>query len=142
VPAESLIGYATDNKPPVQQAKSSTGNLNSRWRPREASVLRWQRVILRSNPIIKSRDTFCNGAVLTAIKIPACFQSVPDDPTAAIGTSRRQFLNGAFKAVKNVTFVVFNDLETFVVTVSTCNTFTHEYVLCNQLAVSVHQLVI
>jgi hypothetical protein len=62
------------------------------------------------------------GAAEDAIPI---FHIVADDPATAMRTFRRERVNGAFKAVKDMLFLFENHFERFVVVVSANFTLSH-----------------
>jgi len=56
---------------------------------------------------------------------PVIFQSVPNDPDAAMGARRRHCLDGALETIEGVPFAVSDDLECLIVVVPADFTLSH-----------------
>jgi len=68
-------------------------------------------------------------AVGTAKDAVAFFHPVADNPATTMGAARRQFLDGAFKAVEYKSISCHRDLERLVVVVATNIAFSHCHLL-------------
>jgi len=69
--------------------------------------------------IFEAGNTLVLGAMGATEKRAIVFDSVADNFTAAMGTCRRQCMNGAFEGIKDVFLAVHRDEKHFVIIVAT-----------------------
>src|SRR5262245_19537004 len=75
--------------------------------------------------ILRLRDSGLTRAIGAAIESVLGLDAVPDDPAAAVGADRGQFLNRAFEAVEDMLPAGRDHLEGQVIIVSAHFTFGH-----------------
>ena len=72
----------------------------------------------RLHAVTQSRDPILLGAVIAAVESAFFFQTVSDDPNAAMPAGRRQGVNRALETVKRVGLAPHNDFEGLIVVVA------------------------
>ena len=79
----------------------------------------------RSGAVAHLRDTFLFGAMGAAVDRTVVFHSMPHNMRAAMGAGRREGLDCAFEAVKDVILAVQNDLKRLVVVIAASLAYRH-----------------
>jgi hypothetical protein len=81
----------------------------------------------RLDAVTQTGDAILLGAVIAAVKSAACFQTVPDDPNAAMLAGWRQRVDRALETVKRMGLAPHNNVEGLVVIVATGFAGWHEH---------------
>jgi hypothetical protein len=77
--------------------------------------------------VARSRDTILLGTVIAAVESAVFFQTVPDDPNAAMLAGWRQRVDRALETVKRMGLAPHNNVEGLVVIVATGFAGWHEH---------------
>jgi len=78
-----------------------------------------------SHPVARLGNAGVFGAIGTAEEKPVRLNSMPDDLASAVIADRRQSMDSAFEAIKNVRFARRSHFEAFVILISTDFTLCH-----------------